>query len=126
MNDVPWDSSVPPGNAVELDVLYSALADGHRRQVLRHLRNREDAVASVDNLVDHVVNQDGLANDRDRIELTLCHRSLPTLADAGFLEYDVRSRTVRYRETPLLSEAIGLLSVTETVTNHSCGDGPSR
>ena len=38
------------------------------------------------------------ADSLDEFEITLFHRHLPKLADAGFIEFDKRSKTIRYRD----------------------------
>lgn len=63
-----------------LDGPFDALADARCRTVVRHLAGTEGKTAS---LVD------------------LYPRHLPKLAAAGLVEYDARSRTVRYHGAPV-------------------------
>lgn len=88
-----------------LDALFTALADEHRRQVLRYFRAREDEIASVDDIVAFAHDSESRL-DRRRLELLFHHATLPKLADLGFVEYDPRSGTVRYRGTPVLERVL--------------------
>ena len=76
------------------------LASAYRRQVLRHLMAGEDDVASVEELVHELIDNDEIPNDRGHIATKLHHVALPKLAEAGFIEYDVRTQTARACEYP--------------------------
>lgn len=92
-----------------MGALFAVLSDGHRREVLCHLRSAEDGVATVDDLVEDVLAGDGSADDRERVEVELRHAILPKLAEEGYVEYDARSRTVRYRGGPLLERVLDVV-----------------
>lgn len=81
-----------------VDVLHTVLADEQRRRVLRYVREL-DGSTSLDALAAHL---DGgrQENARKRTAHRLHHATLPKLADAGFVEYDAGSRTVRFRDCP--------------------------
>lgn len=83
------------------DALFSALANKRRRHVLQYFQSSSDDVASLEELVD-AVPRDERTDGRKRVALRLHHVTLPKLEDAGLLEYDARSNTVRYRGNPLL------------------------
>lgn len=90
----------------QLDAVYDALACTYRRQVVKYLLAAEDDVAAVGELVDVLVDHDETTEDRKRVAVKLHHVTLPKLAAHGFIEYDDRSRTVRYRESPALERAL--------------------
>ena len=87
----------------ELDSDLAILSSSRRRHSLYYLRENE--IASVDELADHLADEDGdaavSADDRfETPELALVHSDLPALRDAGVIEYDPRNGTVRYRRPP--------------------------
>jgi hypothetical protein len=83
-----------------LDVLLDVLADEQRRCLLAYLLDRDAIVESFENLTDGVIEElerrRGVRPSREVIGTDLRHRHLPRLADVGALEYDPRSRTVRF------------------------------
>lgn len=103
-----------------LDLIFDLLSNRRRRYALYYLHEQPDGVASVDEIADGVVElqfaesspaTDGRADadtdfDRQRrqIRTELQHTHLPKLADAGVLEHDQRSETVRYWTQPSLAE----------------------
>ena len=82
-----------------IDDVFRTLASERRRAVLYFFHRSADEVASVEDLVDHVA---GRGDDPENVAVGLHHVTLPKLGDAGVVEYDARSRTVRYREDPLV------------------------
>lgn len=68
------------------------------RIVIQYFRRQSPEVATVDDLATVVRNQADA--DEARIALYLHHDTLPRLADAGYIEYDTRSNTARYRGRP--------------------------
>lgn len=84
-----------------LDPLLNVLADHYRRCVLKYLRQVDGQTASLEAVVNHVYavtsNRMGERPDHDAIRLTLQHLHLPILEDRGIIDYDTRSRTIRYR-----------------------------
>ncbi|MFP9060951.1 hypothetical protein ACLI4R_10515 [Natrialbaceae archaeon A-chndr2] len=99
MNILPNDTN--PQTAV-----HQALTCPYRRQVLENLVIREDNVATVEELITELLDQDRASGNRKHIAVKLHHVALPKLADFGFIEYDARSRTVRYRESPVLEQEL--------------------
>lgn len=79
------------------DDLLSVVADDRRRRVLRELSSKPDGVASVEELAESPASQDATG---DVEEIALHHAVIPALDEAGLVEYDARSRTVRYRSVP--------------------------
>lgn len=99
------------GGTTPLDVILNSLGQPRRRFILYYLQDHE--IATVEELSRQIVaheqnvTPDVVADaDRDRIASQLIHSHLPNLADATFIEYDPRSRTVRYREPPALLDTI--------------------
>lgn len=72
----------------------------HRRAVIAFLKREQTGRARFDDLVEYVLStsprEDSSADRRQQIKIGLLHNHLPRLADAGLLEYDRRSETVRY------------------------------
>ena len=94
----------------DLDALFEALADAQRRRILAYLESTDDDVAAYSDLIEHVADvQAGESTDDQRVAVNLHHHHLPKLADAGLLEYDARSETVRYRGDPAVSEWLELV-----------------
>lgn len=86
---------------------YRCIALQRRRDVLAYLREASDGVATLDELVDHLVATEGEeAPDRDTVACSLYHVHLPLLDDDGAIEFDQRSRTARYSENPTLERLL--------------------
>lgn len=102
------DENWPP-----FDTLMSLVADRHTRYALTYLESESAAVADLDELVARVVEREaaaGLATDseerRRRVAITLHHKRLPRLAATALIDYDARSKTVRYWGDDRLPEAL--------------------
>lgn len=72
-----------------------------RRSIIRYFNQKTTDCTSVDDLVEYIVSSDSRSGTtstehRERVRIGLFHNHLPRLADAGVLEYDQRSETVRY------------------------------
>lgn len=96
-----------PDSPLSTGTTFSLLADRQRREVLAYLSETDDGTAEVDALVDHLAGE-GL--DRHEVVTALHHVHLPKMADAGVVEYDRRSGTVRYTGDPSVEttlEAVG-------------------
>jgi DNA-binding transcriptional ArsR family regulator len=94
----------------DLDELFEVLANGQRRQILAYLDGIDDNVAAFSDLIEHVADGSvGESTDaRERVAVNLHHNHLPKLSDAGVVEYDVRSETVRYRGGPVVAEWVDI------------------
>ena len=103
------------GGSPEVDTLLLALADKHRRHVLRHFQTSEQRITSLEDLSNAIVERDGVPEDREQITIDLHHRHLPKLADTELVEYDTRRRIVRYRDHQLVKRILHLLTDTEAV-----------
>lgn len=82
----------------ELDKVLSTLSHRHSRAVCHYFRYQSTEVATVDDLVQFIWKHDEQETDENSVEIHLHHSTLPKLADAGFIDYDPRSETIRYQE----------------------------
>lgn len=97
-----------PTDAEKVNDVHDALGSKHRRQVLAYLVTAEKDVTTVGELVAQLFEDDDADADRQRLTIRLHHVALPKLAALGFIEYDERSETVRYRESPVLERELRL------------------
>lgn len=100
--------SVPPERT---DRLLSALANQHCRFVLSYFGNTSEEYAAVDDLATALARRD--PEDENRAAKHLHHIALPKLADAGLVDYDARTKTVRYRGHPRLEKVREYVSESE-------------
>ena len=78
----------------------SGALDERQRRVVSYLDRKDDGTASFVELIDLLTGRGIGTPDQseiDRLALSLYYVDLPTLAELGVVEYDKRSRTVRYR-----------------------------
>lgn len=94
------------------DSLGTLLADRRRRLLWAHLNASSEDVFTLEELAGQLAERerepgvDPVSDDRrQRVAVDLHHRHLPALADVGVLEYDARSRTVRYRKSTMGDDA---------------------
>jgi DNA-binding transcriptional ArsR family regulator len=80
----------------ELDTILRVLESRHRRAILYQLVEAETDVVDVDELVDAELARYPHAS-RGAVTAELYHVQLPKLDQAGWIEYDFRSGTVRFR-----------------------------
>ena len=93
---------------VDFDSVCRCLANERRRTVIASLRDMEAETASLDDLVDHVVEQEtnSPAPDRETVAIELYHRHLPMLADHGLVDFDERTKTVSHRTQPEIEQVV--------------------
>lgn len=92
-----------PGHGDDLarvDAVHRALAGTYRRTVVRYLRDQESATA--EELVDNVRANTETDSAKAAVAVRLHHVTLPTLAAAAVVEYDVEAGTVYYSGDELL------------------------
>ena len=82
------------GNTQQRDELLSAFTDRYCRFVPRYFGDAPEAVAVVEDLSAAFARTHDAA--RNRAALQLHHTALPKLSGVGVVDYDARSRTVRY------------------------------
>jgi len=90
----------------------SGLSSQYRRLVIAFFITTEEETVSVTELAEYVSaeqDDDGTPSLRE-IKIQLHHRTLPKLAATGVLDYDTRSKTVRYRGDSTLEEIQEYLS----------------
>lgn len=91
---------------LSLDALLDILANERRRYLLEYLWNESDGVGSFEAATKHIITEvsrkQGHQPNHDDIQVDLQQHHLPKLADAGIIEYDVRSQTIRYQENDRL------------------------
>lgn len=102
-----------PGASLSVDALLEVLAHRYRRDTLRYLVNAPGHVAALKEVVDHLVEVEtqatGARPGRDQIETALHHTHLPKLTNAGVVEYDPRSRELRYWPDDRLEDLLDYL-----------------
>lgn len=85
---------------LSLDATLEMLAHRERRYILSYLMNASDDIATIDEIVDHIVQSEterlNEVPNRAHYEVALHHIHLPKLTEAGVLEYDSRSQQLRY------------------------------
>lgn len=116
MSDSPAGSSGPASTKNRLDALFAVLADERRRRVVRYFQTAEDDVASVDDLIKHTAEGETVGPTRAQLVQTFHHVTLPKLADKGVVEYDDRSRTVRYRGPRVLERMLTVVTESDPPT----------
>ena len=90
-------------HAVPIDIALELLADPQRRTLLDELIDRKADAIRLDELVEHVAPENppptasGTSIGADQLLLETHHTHLPKLEDAGLVEYDAQTGTVRYR-----------------------------
>lgn len=113
----------PPIESVheDLDRLFDLLAEPRRRRVLTYLsETAADAVALTDLIAAVVAREPDPEGEIDHYEVVaidVYHTHLPKLEAAGLLEYDARSRTVRYYGHPKLEEFLALANEYDSGTS---------
>lgn len=78
-----------------LDDFFDVLADLRRRLVLRYFRTCPDDVATVTDLADYVAERTE-GDDFRSVTVTLHHKDVPKLVDAGLVEFDAQTETVKF------------------------------
>lgn len=96
------------GNRSRHDRLFDLLSEHRRRVVLRHVA--EQPIVTVEELAAIVSEERGTAAERAAISLR--HSDLPALSDAGVIEYDPRSATVRYDGDEFIETVLALVPST--------------
>lgn len=93
----PFETTADPAT---IDRVYSALATETRRAVLAYFDASDTQTASLDDLTEYIATRQSgaAARTRDQVKMRLHHVGLPKLDDVGFIDYDARTTTVRYRE----------------------------
>jgi DNA-binding transcriptional ArsR family regulator len=95
------------GGVISVDEVLQCLSNPVRRHILYYCRENE--VTNLTELAQHIVALDDdvgpeeTADDSlERCKVNLVHNHLPKLMDTNALEYDRRSKTIRYDDPPRL------------------------
>ena len=98
-----------------IDDLFDTIAKRRARYALSHLESVSVNVVELDDLVDDVTEREvetGSAVEseehRRRVAIALHHNHLPKLAEAAVIDYDPRTKTVRYWGDDRISECLEL------------------
>lgn len=86
------------------DELLTILSEAKRRAILTYLRDVDDGVATVQELSNGIDKQEHGGSKVTPVELV--HSDLPRLEEAGVIEFDQRSRTVRYQGSTELEQLL--------------------
>lgn len=89
-----------------LDSLFLVLSEADRRHVLQYFVQHEECAASVSDLIEYVHERSGDEVTADALETRFHHFTLPKLVEHGVIEFDDRSRMVRYRGPTVLEEIL--------------------
>ena len=101
-----------------LDTIFDILSHSYRRQILFFLSRTEDDLATVADLVTHISEHESgdetsTQRTRSAVDVALHHNHLPKLEDAGIVEFDTRSETIRYRAHPLVEKCLAVIDTRE-------------
>jgi DNA-binding transcriptional ArsR family regulator len=98
-----FSTSTERERVISPDRILSAVANEHRRAILRSLNNVSDRTLEYDTLVDHVAervedeNTDGVSDEhRQRVRIALHHTHLPKLAEAGIIDYEAEAGQIQF------------------------------
>lgn len=118
-------TALAPDVTPSLDLVFDLLSDSRRRYALYYLNDQPNGVASIENLTKNVIalertadvdgetaantrsghdHEGDSADQQASVRMELQHIHLPKLEDAGILEHDTRSETVRYWSQPSVEE----------------------
>lgn len=114
----PTDNDEPdngPGEyPLSLDALLEILSNQERRYLLEYLIDETEVTASPKDAISYITRQITLQRgeqpNTEDIQVSLQHHHLPKLANAGLIEYDMRSETIRYHGNDQLEELYELVS----------------
>ncbi|WP_418279872.1 DUF7344 domain-containing protein [Halorubrum sp. DTA98] len=87
-------------HTVSTELALRLVADPCRRSILSQLIDSEETVIPTDTLVDRIDHEkpppESTATHTDPVLIDVHHTHLPKLAEANVIEYDSRTKTVRY------------------------------
>ncbi|MDJ1432439.1 hypothetical protein [Halostagnicola sp. A-GB9-2] len=111
-------SAFESGKSIPLDVVLSAVANEHRRAVLRSLNQTEGEAMQVSALVDQVaerIRDEEPPDDdhRQRVHTALHHIHLPQLEDCGMIVHNTETNQVRNSTDELDQQPLALIDMYE-------------
>lgn len=117
LDDSPWstesehDHTTESATELSVTLVFELLANEYRRALLRSLVRTDGNVARVPDLRDALKSR---ARDErtspNALSIELHHHHLPKLEHAGIIEYDARSKMVRYRGDPLVERCLEVVA----------------
>lgn len=94
---------------LSLDALLEILSNEERRYLVEYLIESSDEIHSYEDTLNYIARQVAIRRgeqpNTEDIEVALHHHHLPKLANAGVIEYDMRTETIQYQTTDRLEEA---------------------
>lgn len=114
----PWirivslPSSETTAEPATIDRVFAALATETSRSVLAYFEASDSQTASIDDLTEYIAARQSASDARTpaQLRVRLHHTDLPKLDDAGLIDYDPRTTTVRYREEHSVKEWTAIAS----------------
>lgn len=107
--------SSTPAPTHSLESIYETLQNRRRRLVLHYLRDAPDGVAQVGAVKERVHEWEaggsrtaGIDSDDGALVTALHHVHLPMLAERGIIDFDWRTKTIRYRPDDTLEAHLDL------------------
>lgn len=100
--------NVRPNESDTVSIAHEALACVYRRRIVEYLIVAADNVVTVAELRTALLDHDQINGNQKHINLKLHHSALPKLSTLGFIEYDDKNQTVRYRDSPVLEQFVRL------------------
>lgn len=92
MPGTPTTDSEAPGSIEAVDQLYRSMADHRRRITVRVLEDRGSM--DLQALADEIAAREPGESDTETIEISLVHKHLPVLEEAGIVEYEADAGSV--------------------------------
>lgn len=94
------DAGAYRATELSIDATLELLSHHDRRRILRYFADSAERVATAEELVEQLLQataeRTGEVPNRNHLASSLHHIHLPKLTDAGVLEYDPRSKQLRY------------------------------
>lgn len=97
-----------------LDEVLDLLADRHRRYTIYCLVCEDAAVFDYETVCAYLTDRCPDVGGREEQKIVLHHETLPRLAEAGVVEYDSRSETIRYLGREDLTRMVDVIGAVET------------
>jgi hypothetical protein len=111
-------SSTLVGGADRVDELLAVLASRRNRAVLQYFRVSPTDVASLTDVAEYVSSRSDTRDspDQEQVAMILHHRNIPKLSAVGVVEYDPRTKTVRYRGDRMVEECLQTVAECDVVS----------
>lgn len=105
-------------DSTSLDEALTAVADEHRRAVIRSLDHAEDGTMEIDTLAELVADRVQCetlspAEHRNRVRIVLHHTHLPKLAKCGIIRYDTDTKRIQNTTGELETDLLAVLDTCE-------------